>query len=390
MKPVENWLSCGYAEGYYGKLPDWKDRHRLLQRLAALGMNRYLYAPKADPLHRRQWRTPYEDSWRQAFSDFCSYGSSMADSGSLIRIEAGIAPGLDFDFTNWPASDDLTPLVAKAQQLKSDGAHSITLLMDDIEDRAKLTGHADEGEAHAGLANALSDALGEAVQLVPRVYADSLAGDTPDYLPQLIASLDPAIPLVYCGDAVISRQPELEGTIPVQLGISPEQLICWDNLYANDYCPRRLWLGPWEGRQGISHIRLNPTGMVETDLLLLAMMRRGRDRKTWRQVLAEHEVPEAFLTIARWCDLPPTIPYTTPAASEAMPMPETRDQALINAELEALQELCWNWQGPLQREWYPVLFGLLQEYLFVTGRMSPTRPEKLVGGPLNMIMENYR
>ena len=48
-------------------------------------------------------------------------------------------------------------------------------------------------------------------------------------------------------------------------------MIIWDNFYANDYCPRRLFLGPWRA-VNLPDVMLNPTGMIETDLLLLDLM----------------------------------------------------------------------------------------------------------------------
>ena len=32
----------GYIEGYYGRLLDWQDRRRIVDRLAGLGMTAYL------------------------------------------------------------------------------------------------------------------------------------------------------------------------------------------------------------------------------------------------------------------------------------------------------------------------------------------------------------
>ena len=49
----------GVIEGFYG--PPWShaDRLWLVERIGSWGMNRYVYAPKDDPLHRAEWRTPY-------------------------------------------------------------------------------------------------------------------------------------------------------------------------------------------------------------------------------------------------------------------------------------------------------------------------------------------
>ena len=58
----------GYIEGYYGRLLNWRERHRIIARLAALGMNAYLHAPKEDPHHRMNWRDPWPEDWITSFS----------------------------------------------------------------------------------------------------------------------------------------------------------------------------------------------------------------------------------------------------------------------------------------------------------------------------------
>ena len=62
----------GYIEGFYGHLLGWDDRFRLLDKLASLSMNAYLYAPKDDPCHRFQWRVDYDLDWRAGFVQFCN------------------------------------------------------------------------------------------------------------------------------------------------------------------------------------------------------------------------------------------------------------------------------------------------------------------------------
>ena len=54
---------------------------------------------------------------------------------------------------------------------------------------------------------------------------------------------------------------------------------------------------------------LNPTGMIETDLLLLAIMQESRDADSdaarhaaWDRVMAAHDVPDAFRVVAGFFD----------------------------------------------------------------------------------------
>jgi len=70
-KPESVW---GYIEGYYGRLFGWPERRAMIGHLAAGragsgAVASYLYAPKEDPLHRRDWRKPYPAAWRARFGE---------------------------------------------------------------------------------------------------------------------------------------------------------------------------------------------------------------------------------------------------------------------------------------------------------------------------------
>ncbi|XDZ65728.1 beta-N-acetylglucosaminidase domain-containing protein [Alphaproteobacteria bacterium LSUCC0684] len=365
----------GYIEGYYGRLLTWDERGQILETLARLGMNTYLYAPKEDPCHRRNWRQPWDRTWQEEFSRFAAGAETLG-----LHLMAGIAPGLDFDFGSFTGSgDDLIVLCRKARMLKDLGAASIMLLMDDID--AGFPGRSGhfrkEGEAHAALANALSESLGEAVSLTPRIYADEILDKAEGYLEEMISTLDPLHLITWCGTYIVDPEPGLEHTGLGRLGTAPERVIWWDNLYAHDYCPRQLWLGPWRGRGEIRQILLNPTGLPHTDMLLLALMERGPDQAGWTRALQDHGVPEAFLKVAPFFDLPPD-----PRA----PLPGTMlDLRLIPTWLEALDELLWRWKTPLAREWYPFLMALRGDLLRLDGRMDELRVRKTYPPALNAL-----
>ena len=368
----------GYIEGYYGRIFDWRNRNRLLGGVAAAGMTSYFYAPKEDACHRQFWRQPYDKAWQAEFTQF-----AVTAAAKNIHLIAGIAPGLDFDFASLDAArnqkNDFTILVAKACQFLANGASRIALLMDDItaDFEARSGSFTNEGRAHAALANRLGLAIDAAIIIVPRIYADSLI--TPDdtqslaYLEQFTSHLDPQHQVVYCGDDIVAPRPfgDAGGHL------DPASIIIWDNFYANDYCPRRLFLGPWRNTD-MPHIMLNPTGMIETDLLLLGLMAGGRDQAGrgseagkiyWRELIQKAAVPDVFFDIAAYFDAPYGF-----AAEFAMPSAKTA--------LAALDILLWRWKSPLQREWYPHLMGLKQDILLANGELPLERIEKTQTAPL--------
>ena len=368
----------GYIEGYYGRLLDWRDRNRLLGGVAAAAMTSYFYAPKEDAFHRQFWRQPYDKAWHSEFTQFAATAAAKN-----IHLIAGIAPGLDFDFASLDAStdqkNDFTILVAKAHQFLANGASMIALLMDDIaaDFEARSGSFTNEGRAHAALANRLGLAIDAAIIIVPRIYADSLI--TPDdtqsftYLEQFVGHLDPQHQVVYCGDDIVAPRPfgDAGGHL------DPASIIIWDNFYANDYCPRRLFLGPWRSAD-MPHIMLNPTGMIETDLLLLGLVAGTRDQAGrgseagkiyWRELIQKAAVPDAFFDIAAYFDAP----YGFAAE---FPMPSAK------TALAALEILLWRWKSPLQREWYPHLMGLKQDILLANGELPLERIGKTQMAPL--------
>ena len=375
LKPSHDYPKRGYIEGFYGRLLSWDDRRRILHHLRDLGMSDYFYAPKDDPCHRFQWRQDYDSDWRHAFQNFTREAKTLD-----ITVSAGLAPGIDFDFSGLDQGQDqgdYAILLNKAQAMLADGADAIGLLMDDIDPGfpSHAGGFAHEGAAHTALANRLAQDLDCPLHLTPRIYADNIYADNIEdggqYLDHMARHLDPAIKVFTCGAHIVAADTDLADTKMIAHGFAAERLMIWDNLYAHDYCPRRLFLGAYMGRHDDQDILLNPTGMVETDVLLLSQMAKGPDQ--WRDTCREHGVPEAFFDVAAAFWLPPHHALDhTPQDYGLMPISPDRFEDM----LKALDELLWRWKSPLQREWYGYLMGLRQDILLLSGQMSPWRINK--------------
>jgi hypothetical protein len=213
--------------------------------------------------------------------------------------------------------------------------------------------------------------------VTPRIYANELAGSAPDYLPHLLSTLDEQQLVLYCGSDIVARHADAHAIADVAPA-SAHPLILWDNLYANDYCPQRLFVGPWIGRDPTAQVLLNPTGMPYTDTLLLDMMTSYRlsfvnPETIWNEVLTRHGVPPAFAYINRYFCHPvfngePFVP-PEPATAETF---------------EVIEECLWRWKSPLSREWYPFLFGLKLDLLVARGSMSTQRIWKTQSAPRAM------
>ena len=365
----------GYIEGFYGQLLDWKSRKLIIQSLSKNKMNTYLYAPKEDEKHRFNWRCEYGLKWRQNFRDFTDFSNKKN-----INVIAGIAPGLDFNFKKFndtskeTKNSDFNLLLNKARQLLDDGATAIALLLDDIPDDFKKNfgNKISEGTSHGVLANKISEKLGQIIYFVPRIYADELVKDAPDYLFDLGRLLNPDIRVFYCGENVVCKKITNSSKIKK---ILCNKIIYWDNYYANDYCPRRFFIGPYIGRTNLSNLMINPTGLIKTDLLILDIITNTINKKypikAWAKTLNEHGVPIIFFKIKNFF-LKPNF-GSNPSLSPY--------QANSN-NFEALEFLLWSWKGSLSREWYPYLFGLKHDLQLNQSNLTSERLIKTQTLPL--------
>jgi len=372
MKALATTPCVGYIEGYYGRLPSWAMRTELLEQLHHHGMSSYFYAPKEDPQHRLHWREPYSEHWRDDFKRWCAVAQKLS-----INTIAGIAPGLDFNFKHVNGGEDLAALVDKAQQFLDDGATSIALLMDDINRQFNAIDNnvQFEGQAHAMLANVLSEQIGCAIYVVPRVYAKELKHESVDYAQHFVQNLNNRHVIFHCGTHIVSQSTESNHFNDyAQAG---HRIVVWDNLYANDYCPRRLFVGPWTGRSQMKEIMLNPTGMPATDALLLDIMAftfNSDDADlAHRQALDKHVVPEQFLAVARYFSHPPF---------GDIPNNQKNHPVATDKLLDALEFLLWKWKTPLSREWYPYLFGLKHDLHIASATLPQIRIRKTQLEPL--------
>jgi hyaluronoglucosaminidase len=365
----------GYIEGFYGRLLDWESRKLIIESLSKNKMTSYFYAPKEDENHRLKWRNEYSSKWRECFRDFTKFSKK-----NNINIIAGIAPGLDFNFKNFNSSSkeiknsDFNILLNKAKQLLEDGATSIALLLDDIPDNFKKNfgNKISEGTSHGVLANKISEKLGQIIYFVPRIYADELIKDAPDYLFDLGRLLNPDIRVFYCGKNVVCKKITNSSKIKK---ILCNKIIYWDNYYANDYCPRRFFIGPYIGRTNLSNLMINPTGLIKTDLLILDIITNTINKKypikAWAKTLNQHGVPIIFFKIKKFFFKPNF--GSNPSLSSY--------QANSN-NFEALEFLLWSWKGSLSREWYPYLFGLKHDLQLNQSNLTSERLIKTQTLPL--------
>lgn len=238
----------GVIEGFYGRPWSPEGRSALLHDLGAWGMTTYVYGPKDDVKIRAAWREPYDVDELRALARLAEHAASQG-----VDVHYAIAPGLDLRYAD--ASDRLA-LRDKIAPLIDVGFRGVSLLFDDI--ASGLSPHdaaafASFGVAQADVANELYAWLqGRDLPLIfcPTEYCDRFARPSLEdstYLRDLGAHLDAGIDVYWTGPEIVSETVTVDAARAFA-DVLQRAPVLWDNLHANDYDFRRVYLGPFTGR----------------------------------------------------------------------------------------------------------------------------------------------
>ncbi|XP_075303485.1 LOW QUALITY PROTEIN: protein O-GlcNAcase [Anarrhichthys ocellatus] len=264
---------CGVVEGFYGRPWTMDQRKVLFQWMQSWGLNTYLYGPKDDLKHRLLWREVYSHEEEGQLRTLIKEAQSRGQ-----RFVYALSPGQDIVFSS---SCDLTLLKRKLRQVSDLGCQAFAILFDDIDhSMCQADSEAFSSFAHAQVTvtNDIYRFLGEPPVFLfcPTEYCGSLCSPSVSkspYLQTIGEDLLPNITVIWTGSKVISRKLSVDCLAEVESVLQRPPLI-WDNLHANDYDSRRLFLGPFKGRdpQLRSHLRgllLNPNCEFEANYIPL-------------------------------------------------------------------------------------------------------------------------
>ncbi|KAJ0005164.1 hypothetical protein NQD34_011378 [Periophthalmus magnuspinnatus] len=259
----------GVVEGFYGRPWTMEQRKELFRRYQKWGLNTYLYAPKDDYKHRMFWRELY--SVEEAEQLMTLIGSAKEHG---IEFIYAISPGLDITFSNQKEVSALKRKLdnycrqAKTQfynakcfplfsvlQVTHFGCKSFALLFDDIDhnmcpaDKEVFSSFA---HAQVSITNEIYQYLGEPQTFLfcPTEYCGTFCypnvSQSP-YLHTVGEKLLPGIDVLWTGPKVVSKDITVESIEEVSKILRRAPVI-WDNIHANDYDQKRLFLGPYKGR----------------------------------------------------------------------------------------------------------------------------------------------
>lgn len=236
----------GIVEGFYGRPWSHEQRLDMIRFIGERGMNRFVYAPKDDPLMRREWARPYS-------VDDLARISQLTDACASWGVEFVycISPGLSIRYSS---VSDAEALVGKLSSVAALGVHRFGLLLDDIPARLQhesdLARFSSLVEAQGVLANTVFAALRErddaaALVVCPTEYWGY--GDEP-YITALGGALHPDISLFWTGRAICSATLDVSDaqTFALSTGRPP---LYWDNYPVNDVAMgHELHVAPYRGR----------------------------------------------------------------------------------------------------------------------------------------------
>ncbi|KAJ7397570.1 Protein O-GlcNAcase [Pitangus sulphuratus] len=218
-----------------------------MARLQKWGLNTYLYAPKDDYKHRMFWREMYSVEEAEQLMTLIS-----AAREHEIEFIYAISPGLDITFSN---PKEVSTLKRKLDQVSQFGCRSFALLFDDIDhnmcaaDKEVFSSFA---HAQVSITNEIYQYLGEPDTFLfcPTEYCGTFCypnvAQSP-YLRTVGEKLLPGIEVLWTGPKVVSKDIPVESIEEVSKIIRRAPVI-WDNIHANDYDQKRLFLGPYKGR----------------------------------------------------------------------------------------------------------------------------------------------
>ena len=329
-------------------------------------MNTFVYAPKEDPYHRRHWDKPYPAPWIKSFVEWKNYADKQK-----VSLVPCLAPGLSLECSR---AEDLAKLMQKIKQFKNLGVKTVAVLMDDVplqrrgRDRRAFSSL---GEAHGRLMQNLLGKSGTGLRFwfCPTVYAGELATgkEGGSYLEDLAKHLPESVPVFWTGPKVIS--PALNKSLLKDVTDRfPQGVLLWDNYYAHDYCPDKIFLGAFRDRDlkikdELKGFFLNPTGLPHTDgfyLHLLAGFLKGEPpHKTWKKAVSHFEWPITARSVVPLLDGP----FHTRTL---------KSHSLLE---KSLWHLAFAWDSPFRREWFTALQTLRRDLKLTTSKKK--NPETL-------------
>ncbi len=237
IEDYPNIIYRGYIEGFYGYPWSYNDRINLMEFGGDFKFNTYIYAPKDDPYHRKNWRLLYPEDKAQEIKQ-------LAQQGHINNISFvwAIHPG---DTIDLQSEEDFKSTIKKLEQLYSLGVRQFGVLFDDI-------GGIPDGKSQANYINRIDDEFVKAKKDVKPLitvgtrYCEAWGPSMEGYFKIFIETLHKDIEVMWTGAATMSNISYEQLDSPKRKIDSNKNLAVWWNYPVNDYCDDKILMGKLE------------------------------------------------------------------------------------------------------------------------------------------------
>ena len=226
---------AGVIEGFYGRPWSFETRMAYAEYLPMMGLDTYLYCPKADPFLRKRWHQPWPGSEIDRLKAL-----SKAYGDRFLKFGVGLSPFALYK-NYGPAQRDL--LERKIGELNTLDAPLLAILFDD------MPGDVDGLASRQCeiVADVLRWSSAQRVLVCPTYYSfdpvlEKYFGKMPqDYWPQLGKELAGEVELFWTGNQVCSDSVSVADIESAQHQLG-RPLVLWDNYPVNDGAQRSNFL----------------------------------------------------------------------------------------------------------------------------------------------------
>lgn len=221
----------GIVEGFYRRPYTFKQRLDLIDFISTLGLNTYIYGPKADPYHRKNWHRTYP---RIKLQEFRELNDRCADRS------------INFVYALTPLQNpNLPEVMKKIDSIKELGVTNFSLFFDDID--IPLTQTA--AQLQVQLTNRLHDHLMSTFDRVTLSFCPTQyrGYEETEYIAYIATNLKREIDVFWTGEHVVSQE-ITESDVSKITKIMKRPVLIWDNIFANDYIPGQILRFPYQKR----------------------------------------------------------------------------------------------------------------------------------------------
>jgi len=275
----------GVVEGFYRKPYTFKQRHNLISFLSNIGLNTYVYGPKADPFHRKKWQKPYPAHILKEFERLCEFSRRHS-----IHFNYALSP---------MSSPDEKNIIKKIDSMIRVGVTHFSLFYDDI----KIPLTKETAQIQLLTANRLYEFLKDKITNPTLLFCPTQyrGFNKTEYILTIGKKLNKNIQIFWTGKRVVSKKITAKDIERITEIINRPPLV-WDNLFANDYIPWVIFKFPYRNREPeiiekVSGVLINPMNEYRQSLpVIYTAAKFFKDpynydsRKAWKEAQSLREM----------------------------------------------------------------------------------------------------